>query len=425
MANRAVLLCLMALALGAIATKAQSSTTTVDFKGTLEKNGYKLAAALFDIANFTAPMSKPAAVYTVLVPTDAAIEAFLKEMGLTVDDLKKRPLLAKQLAAQHVILKANVRPQELFANGPTRIVATAAKRPNDLVFNKGAGDSVTVTDVQGNTANVQKPFEIDARKTGHPIDKVLMPASVFFSFADLCKFRAAFLKDFCNAVKYAGLNSTLNSGKFDATVFVPNNHAFVKAISLDGGNVPSVAATADILKYHVVSGYKTLGHGLPTSIKGGVAVPALLAGQDIKVTYERQKPSGSRKLPYAKVIVTSSSGNKAEVLKANVHVGKALVQGVDAVLMPSKAAIAAKPAAAKPAAATKPAPAKLAGRHLLDFGWDASAGPTAESDAAASAIAAAASGDENVANAANSAVIGGEELSVPGDYQQVDDGLSY
>ena len=32
-------------------------------------------------------------------------------------------------------------------------------------------------------------------------------------------------------------------------------------------------------------------------------------------------PSGSRKLPYAKAIVTSSSGNKAEVLKANVHVG--------------------------------------------------------------------------------------------------------
>lgn len=38
-----------------------------DFKGALEKNGFKLAAALFDIANLTKPLSKPGAVYTVLV----------------------------------------------------------------------------------------------------------------------------------------------------------------------------------------------------------------------------------------------------------------------------------------------------------------------------------------------------------------------
>ncbi len=40
-------------------------------------------------------------------PTDAAIEKFLKDMGLTVDDLKKRPVLAKQLVAQHMLNKAN------------------------------------------------------------------------------------------------------------------------------------------------------------------------------------------------------------------------------------------------------------------------------------------------------------------------------
>jgi len=40
-------------------------------------------------------------------PTDAAIESFLKDMGLTVDDLKKRPTLAKSLVAQHTLLRSN------------------------------------------------------------------------------------------------------------------------------------------------------------------------------------------------------------------------------------------------------------------------------------------------------------------------------
>lgn len=37
-------------------------------------------------------------------PTDAAIRAFLRDMNLTVDELKQRPLLAKQLVAQHTLL---------------------------------------------------------------------------------------------------------------------------------------------------------------------------------------------------------------------------------------------------------------------------------------------------------------------------------
>lgn len=54
------------------------------------------------------------------------MQAFLKEMGLTVDDLKARPRLAQELLAAHIILKANLRPQELFANGNARIVSTVA-----------------------------------------------------------------------------------------------------------------------------------------------------------------------------------------------------------------------------------------------------------------------------------------------------------
>jgi hypothetical protein len=45
-------------------SQAQNKT---DFKAALESKGFKLAAALFDIANMTSALNKPAAVYTVLV----------------------------------------------------------------------------------------------------------------------------------------------------------------------------------------------------------------------------------------------------------------------------------------------------------------------------------------------------------------------
>lgn len=70
-------------------------------------------------------------------PTDAAITAFLKDMGLTVDDLKARPGLAKEIVGTHLILGANVRQQEIFDGGRSvRIAKSAAGRGNELVFTK-------------------------------------------------------------------------------------------------------------------------------------------------------------------------------------------------------------------------------------------------------------------------------------------------
>jgi hypothetical protein len=45
----------------------QAQQNKTDFKAALESKGFKLAAALFDIANMTNALNRPAAVYTVLV----------------------------------------------------------------------------------------------------------------------------------------------------------------------------------------------------------------------------------------------------------------------------------------------------------------------------------------------------------------------
>lgn len=48
-----------------------------------------------------------------------AVRTFLKDMGLTVDDVKKNPQLARALVAYHTVVGAAAGPKELFAKGDT------------------------------------------------------------------------------------------------------------------------------------------------------------------------------------------------------------------------------------------------------------------------------------------------------------------
>jgi hypothetical protein len=124
-----------------------------------------------------------------------------------------------------------------------------------------------------------------------------------------------------------------------------------------------------------------------------------------------------RKFDWGRADVIPADGQAVPVLKPNVHVGKAVVHGIGAVLNPAasapvtteKAAAALKPAAAAAGTAAKPAAAaatKTGSRKLMGWGWGMSAGPTAEQDAASQAIQNAVSGDESVASAASGAVLG-------------------
>jgi hypothetical protein len=113
-----------------------------------------------------------------------------------------------------------------------------------------------VTDFQGTTANVQKGLiQIDDNKSAHPIDKVLYSDQYYPDFVTLCSQRKLTLSDFCKAVVYADLSSTINAKDFANTVFVPNNKAFTKQ-ELGAGKVPTVAQVQDVVKFHVVPGVK-------------------------------------------------------------------------------------------------------------------------------------------------------------------------
>jgi len=402
-------LLLLGVACWAAAAQAQQKT---DIVSAMNNNGHKLAVAVLDIAGVTKHASDPKARYTFLLPTDAAIEAFLKDMGLTVDDLKKRPILAKSLVAQHTLLRSNVREQEIFAKGETRKAATLAALPGkeDIEFKRSAAGKYTVTDPQGFSANVGKPIHPDDNKTILPIDRVLLGSDYYTSFDAACKHRADRISSFCEAVKTTGLASALSpKGGLDATVFVPNNAAFAKV-----QGKPSTEALTKILKYHVVPGAREV----PKQWKNGASFPTLL-GKDLKVNYARISAAGTKaKYDWAEARVVPADGQEVPVLKANVHVGKAIVNGIGTVLNPDAAAKAAAPAATSTEKGSK-----TGSRKLLGWDWGFQGGPTAAGDDAASNIQNAVMGNESVASAANQNLLGAEELSVPGDYAQVMNGV--
>jgi len=120
------------------------------------------------------------------------------------------------------------------------------------------------------------------------------------------------------------------------------------------------------------------------------------------------------KYDWAEARVVPADGQEVPVLKANVHVGKAIVNGIGVVLNPDAAAKAA-PAAAKAApAAAKAVPAatstekgsKTGSRKLLGWDWGFVGGPTAALDDASSNIQNAVMGNESVASAANKNLLG-------------------
>ena len=133
-------------------------------------------------------------------------------------------------------------------------------------------------------------------------------------------------KSLAAAVTQAGLGETL-SGAGPFTVFAPTDAAFaqVPPVTRDGWMRPAQKdVLAGVLKYHVVAG-KLTAADLAAKIAegGGKAVLKTADGQDLTAT-----KSGDA------IMLTSSSGNKAAVMQADVAQSNGVVHIVDAVLVP-------------------------------------------------------------------------------------------
>lgn len=297
---------------------------------TLKAEKADLFSAVVAAAGADDELSNPKARVTILAPSDAAVKTFLKDMGLTADDLKKHPQLARALVAYHTVLGVAAGPKELFAKGDKVEVPTTDPHYKLTFIKKPEG--VFVQDFQGNTAKVSKASAGKGAHTVHVIDKVLYSGSYFKDLAAVLKAFPNMFSDAGAAATKAGLAATLTKQDFGNTLFLPTNAAFKKA-KITVADTPK-ATLEQVLSYHVVPGARVI----PTDFESGKKVATLLKGQDVVVTYkEDSKVNGISSQ-------TAFVNTDAKVIKPNLYISKGLVHVIDGVLTPKTADTTLSPA---------------------------------------------------------------------------------
>lgn len=148
------------------------------------------------------------------------------------------------------------------------------------------------------------------------------------------------------AVAAAGLWKTLADKKLEATAFAPTDDAFEALFSQLSMNFSDIAADpallTEVLSYHLVPGAALKASDLENNMKLDTA----LEGKKLKIKVSNK---GS-------LAVMTVAGQKAKVVAADLHAGKAVVHVVDMVLLPFEEA--ASPSTAPPTEAPDaPAPA--------------------------------------------------------------------
>lgn len=325
------------LLLGVVAAQAQDHAinTLKDAKAELFGKIIVAAGADDELANAKARV-------TVLAPTDEAVKAFLKDMGLTADDVLKNPNLARDLVGYHTILGVAAGPKELFAKGNEVEVATADPASKVVFIKKG--DSVMVKDVQGNQAKVSKASLGKGAHTVHLIDRVLYSGNYFRDLASVIKTYPKTFSTIAAAAEKAGLADRLTKQDFSDTVFLPTNAAFEKA-KIKVADTPK-ATLEQVLTYHVVPQARRI----PDGFEAGKKVPTLLKGQDLTVTF---KDEGTKfGLPLKRAFVNDNN----MVVVPNVVISRGVAHVINGVLTPK--------AATAPAVAAE-AGSKAGNRKLL------------------------------------------------------------
>ncbi|GBF90742.1 hypothetical protein Rsub_03043 [Raphidocelis subcapitata] len=357
---------------------AQTAPAAAASKGETVLQALKRMGATRYIEILDASKATEAPNTTVLAASNEAIDDYLNENRMTMDDVKKREALADRIIGYTVILDGDKDIISEIKKGEVKYLPTynigwaiEAKRDGDgkLTFTDAGGDDVTVDDGQAK-----------ARKAGlvFVVDELLLPGNIFERFNDFrfdvllpnhTRHEQELFETFKTLVRRAGVT---RERVHDMTIFVPIDDAF-KAVGITPASVEALSPEKafEIISYHAIHGYEPI----PT-IKAGQPIPTVLQidgkNQTIKLDYAINKTD---KGAVGSAFVIDQLGNKAAVLAPNWFAGTMTVHAIDKVLLPTKnflpaAAPAAPAAAAAPAKKEekkddKKAEQKASGRRLL------------------------------------------------------------
>ena len=259
--------------------------------------------AAIDAAGLAATLSGPGE-FTVFAPTDAAFDAALVELGVTLGDLAADVPALTDILLYHVV-DGTVLSSELM-NGMT---PTPLNDANTIKVTVTGGSEVFV-----NQAEVTSPdntlFEGDAITNGvvHVTDGVILATETVVDVALSTGVHTSLVA----AVIAAELLPALTNPFAELTVFAPTDDAFTAALTELGVTLGDLAADIPalqaILTYHVVDGTV-----LSSDLTNG-AVPTL-SGEEVIVNIDM-----------------GAMINSSNVTGADNETGNGVVHVIDAVL---------------------------------------------------------------------------------------------
>ena len=258
---------------------------------------------------------------TILAPNDAAFDAALASLGLSIEEVVGQPDLLRQILFYHIV-PGGYSAADLIAAGrlPTLEGNAVEFRVSSATADFGA--------IINRFARILRPDRLAADGSYvHTIDSVLLPPAVAESLgvtqdpgATIAEVAAAngSLNTLLAALGAAGLADTLNdplAGPF--TVFAPTDDAFAAALAGLGVSPDALLADTEmltgILQYHIVSGR------VPAEEIVTLESVTTLQGSDIAITVQ----DGN--------IVLNDSVN---VTLTNVQASNGIIHLVDGVLVP-------------------------------------------------------------------------------------------
>ena len=188
--------------------------------------------------------------FTVFAPTDAAVEAFLNEEGLTADQLLASPDLS-DILLYHVISGA-----EVNAAAATAIAGNTVVMGNS----EEMALSLTGSELFANLSGISLPNVDASNGIIHVIDTVLQPPEDAVTPTQTITQLAEASADFtilALALQTAGLDDTLDDPSGDFTVFAPTDTAFTTLLNDLGITDAQLLASPDLTKIllkHVLAG---------------------------------------------------------------------------------------------------------------------------------------------------------------------------
>jgi len=245
--------------------------------------------------------------FTVFAPTNAALEAYLTDNGLTAEQLLQSPDLASILS-YHVV-EGEVPASAVAAGGVPTLAGPSfyvSIDPDGEVWING-NTKVVDTDIMADNGII------------HVIDYVITPPTQ--SIAEIAVgFTQAETPEFTQlvgALTRANLVDAVSGGMDDnLTVFAPTDAAFealYETLEVDGyEDIPMETLTA-VLTYHVVP-----ARAFSQDLREGANLPTLLEGEELSVNLAD--------------LEINTSGLVPDLL--NVHATNGVIHVIDEVLVP-------------------------------------------------------------------------------------------